>query len=140
MLNRLCPGNLCYLLCHKLSFPMRRVCFWAVVCSLDQVVYPVQLPHYLNCCYLYSMTFDTWWDKPPLLFFFRTDFAILGSLIFDIYMYSFLGKVCKNLGFWSFHSGSEVTSLTSIHQNAIRSLASLSGLRIRCCCELWCRL
>ena len=22
----------------------------------------------------------------------------------------------------------------------VRSLASLSGLRIRCCCELWCRL
>jgi len=33
-----------------------------------------------------------------------------------------------------------VTNLTSIHEDAVQSLASLSGLRIQCCCELWCRL
>ena len=31
-------------------------------------------------------------------------------------------------------------NLTSIHEvSGFRSLASLSGLRIRRCCELWCR-
>ena len=33
-------------------------------------------------------------------------------------------------------------NLTSIHEvtNQVPSLASLSGLRIQCCCELWCSL
>ena len=35
--------------------------------------------------------------------------------------------------------GSAETNLTSIHENAVQSLASLSGLRIHHCCELWCR-
>ena len=33
-----------------------------------------------------------------------------------------------------------MTNLTSIHETWVRSLASLSGLIIQCCCELWCRL
>ena len=32
----------------------------------------------------------------------------------------------------------QVTNLTSIHENALWSLASLSRLRIRCFCDLWC--
>ena len=32
-----------------------------------------------------------------------------------------------------------LTSLTSNHEDAVRSLVLLSGLRIQCCCELWCR-
>ena len=30
-------------------------------------------------------------------------------------------------------------NLTRIHENTVLSLASLSGLRIQHCCELWCR-
>ena len=30
-------------------------------------------------------------------------------------------------------------NLTSIHENEVGSLASLSGLRVRCCSELWYR-
>ena len=32
-----------------------------------------------------------------------------------------------------------VKNPTSIHEDSVQSLASLSGLRIRCCRELWCR-
>ena len=32
-----------------------------------------------------------------------------------------------------------VKNPTSIHEDAARSLASLSGLRSQHCCELWCR-
>ena len=35
--------------------------------------------------------------------------------------------------------GSVETNLTSIHENAVWSLASFIGLRIQHCCELWCR-
>ena len=31
-------------------------------------------------------------------------------------------------------------NLTRIHEDAVLSLASLNGLGIQCCCELWCRL
>ena len=33
----------------------------------------------------------------------------------------------------------QLTNLISLRMR-VRSLASLSGLRIQCCCELWCRL
>ena len=36
----------------------------------------------------------------------------------------------------SSHYGSVVTNRTSIHEDAVRSLASLSELRIWCCCEV----
>ena len=39
----------------------------------------------------------------------------------------------------SSHCGSAVMNLTSIHEDVVPSLALLSGLRIRCYCELWCR-
>ena len=39
----------------------------------------------------------------------------------------------------SSHCGSVVTNPTSIHEDAVPPLASFSGLRIRCCCELWYR-
>ena len=42
-------------------------------------------------------------------------------------------------GSWSSRRGSEETNLTSIHEGAGQSLASLSGSRIWCCRELWCR-
>ena len=32
----------------------------------------------------------------------------------------------------------QVKNLTSIHENVVQSLTLLSGLRIWCCCELWC--
>ena len=32
-----------------------------------------------------------------------------------------------------------LTNLTSIHEDAVQSWALISGLRVRCCCELWCR-
>ena len=35
--------------------------------------------------------------------------------------------------------GSVQTNLTSIHEDAGSNPASLSGLRIQHCCELWCR-
>ena len=34
----------------------------------------------------------------------------------------------------------QVMNRTSIHGHAVRSLASLSGLGILCCRELWCKL
>ena len=34
----------------------------------------------------------------------------------------------------------QLVKLTSILRKQVRSLASFSGLRIRCCRELWCRL
>ena len=40
----------------------------------------------------------------------------------------------------SSHRGSVKTNLTGIHDDASLILASLSGLWIRCCCELWCRV
>ena len=46
----------------------------------------------------------------------------------------------KNLTSGSFHCGSVVMSLTSNHEVVSSSLASLSGLRIQHCLELWCRL
>ena len=49
-------------------------------------------------------------------------------------------RFCYKIKKESFHCGSVVTNLTSILEVAFRSLASLSGLRIRHCCELWCRL
>ena len=39
----------------------------------------------------------------------------------------------------SSHCGAAETSLTSNQRSWVRSLVSLSGLRIWCCCELWCR-
>ena len=39
----------------------------------------------------------------------------------------------------SSHGGSVVMKPTSIHEDGVRSLASLSGLRIQCCHELGCR-
>ena len=33
-----------------------------------------------------------------------------------------------------------IKNLTNIHESWVRSLASLSGLGIQYCCELWCRL
>ena len=39
----------------------------------------------------------------------------------------------------SSHCGSEETYLSSNHEDAGSSWASLSGLRVWCCCELWCR-
>ena len=39
----------------------------------------------------------------------------------------------------SFHCGAEETNLTSNHEVAGLIMASLSGLRIFPCCELWCR-
>ena len=44
----------------------------------------------------------------------------------------------KNSG--SFHHGSMKTNLTGIHEDACLILASHSGLRVQCCCELWCSL
>ena len=41
--------------------------------------------------------------------------------------------------YWSSHCGSAVTNPTSIQRMQVRSPASLSGLRIWHCCELWCR-
>ena len=38
------------------------------------------------------------------------------------------------------HRGSAETNLTSVHEDTVPSLASLSGLRIQCCPELWCML
>ena len=38
----------------------------------------------------------------------------------------------------SSHCGSEITYLTSFHEDQVWSLASISGLRIQCCHELWC--
>ena len=40
----------------------------------------------------------------------------------------------------SSHHGTAETNLIRSHEVSGRSLASLSGLRIWCCCELWCRL
>lgn len=40
---------------------------------------------------------------------------------------------------WSFHCGSTVTNTASFHEDAGSILASLTGLRIQHCCELWCR-
>ena len=42
--------------------------------------------------------------------------------------------------FWSSHHGIVEMNLTGNHKVAVRSLASLSGLRIWHCRELWCRL
>ena len=39
----------------------------------------------------------------------------------------------------SSHPGAAETNPIRIHEDEVRSLASLSGLRIRHCCELWCR-
>ena len=39
----------------------------------------------------------------------------------------------------SSHCGSAETNLTSIHETQVQSLASISGLRIWHCHELWCR-
>ena len=39
----------------------------------------------------------------------------------------------------SSHCGAVETNLTSIHEDAVRSVALLSGLRIQHCHELWCR-
>ena len=39
----------------------------------------------------------------------------------------------------SSHCGSVVVSQTSVHEMQVPSLAPHSGLRIWCCCELWCR-
>jgi len=42
--------------------------------------------------------------------------------------------------FWNSCCGSAETNVTDIQRMQVRSLASLSGLRIRCCRELQCRL
>ena len=42
--------------------------------------------------------------------------------------------------FWSSHRGSVVTDLTSIHEDSGSILDLASGLRIRHCCGLWCKL
>ena len=41
---------------------------------------------------------------------------------------------------WSSYCGSAETNPTRNHEVSLQSLASLSGLRSRCCRELWCRL
>ena len=45
----------------------------------------------------------------------------------------------KEAASWSFNSDAAETSLTSNHEVAVRSEASLSGLRIQRCCELCCK-
>jgi len=40
----------------------------------------------------------------------------------------------------SSHCGAAETNPTSIHEDVVRPLASLSGWGIQCCLELWCRL
>ena len=48
------------------------------------------------------------------------------------------GKLAKERSVgWSSHFGSVVMNSISIHEDEVQSLASLSGLRIRRCCELW---
>ena len=42
--------------------------------------------------------------------------------------------------FWSSHCGQAVTNPTSIHEKEGSILGLPGGLRIRLCCELWCRL
>ena len=37
----------------------------------------------------------------------------------------------------SYHCGSVVRNPTNIHEDAVQSLVTFSGLRMRCCCELW---
>ena len=50
-----------------------------------------------------------------------------------------VGKTGKMRMWRSSHPGSLLTKPTCIHDDTVLSLASLSGLRIQCCCELWCR-
>ena len=47
---------------------------------------------------------------------------------------SVTSSICR-----SSRRGTVETNLTSNHEIAVRSLALLSGLRTRRCCELWCR-
>ena len=50
------------------------------------------------------------------------------------------GSVVNELNHWAMTGTRLVkTNPTSIHEDAVRSLALLSGLRIHCCGELWCR-
>ena len=49
------------------------------------------------------------------------------------------GSGVKRGWFWSSHCGASETNLTSIMRVQVRSLATLSGLRIQCCPELRCR-
>ena len=55
----------------------------------------------------------------------------------------FSAQVCEespqSWGKRSSDGGAAETNLTRNHEAAVRSLASLSGLRILCCCELCCR-
>ena len=55
---------------------------------------------------------------------------------------AWLTKIFKSYsqGLLSYHRGSAVKKLTSIHEDEVQSLASLSGFRIQCCHELWCTL
>ena len=52
------------------------------------------------------------------------------------YLSLLLNKACKKRPLGSYHCGSEGTNLTSIMRMQVHSLASLSGLWIRHCCEL----
>ena len=52
------------------------------------------------------------------------------------YLSLLLNKACKKRPLGSSHCGSEGTNLTSIMRMQVHSLASLSGLWIRHCCEL----
>ena len=49
-----------------------------------------------------------------------------------------LTKQTRKKQTWSSRCGSVITNLTSIHEVWVPSLASLSGVKIWCCCELWC--
>ena len=53
--------------------------------------------------------------------------------------WGFLKTLCKTYSERHSCGGSEVINTTSVHGMRVWSLASLSGLRIQCCCELWCR-
>ena len=49
-------------------------------------------------------------------------------------------KTIKSIEFGSFHFGSVVVNQTRLSMRRwVRSLASLSGLTVWHCCELWCR-
>ncbi len=56
-------------------------------------------------------------------------------------MIKFMSYVSHNKDKWEdSHCGLAVTNPTSIHERIqVQSLALLSGLKIQCCCELWCR-
>ena len=77
-------------------------------------------------------------SKPPLVEYIISGCMTVSLIFLQVFFFSTSGHNINSIS-WSSCCGRVETNLISIHEDAVRSLASLSGSGIWHCPELWCR-